>query len=73
MSVPHGPIIIRPKYQITVPTNVAQRAALEVGDQVWMEVLDDPPGAVLMIPAEVVDQRWEAGKQQERNALEAEE
>lgn len=60
--IPHGPHPIGAKRQVVVPSQVMKNADLHPGDGVYFEVLDDPAGCVLMIPVEVAEQWWQAGK-----------
>lgn len=60
--VSHGPHPIGAKRPIVVPSQVMKDADLHPGDGVYFEVLDDPAGCVLMIPVEVAERWWQAGK-----------
>lgn len=57
-----GPFAINPNGQLTVPEGVRELAGLGKGDQVFWEILDDPPGCVLVVPVALGEEWWAIGK-----------
>ncbi len=39
-----------------------EAASLEAGDSIYLQVQDDPPGSILLIPVEVVTRWLEQGR-----------
>lgn len=55
--MPHGPREIGKTRQISLPAELLEAVRLEVGDKVYVALADDPPGALLVLPLELVV-RW---------------
>lgn len=51
---PHGPKEIAKNRQLALPKEVMEGARVHVGDMVYFQVQDDPPGSILLIPVGVV-------------------
>jgi len=64
---PHGPHKIATNGQVVVPKEVLQSAGLSAGASVYVQALEDPPGAVLIVPVEVAARWFEAGKATDRD------
>jgi hypothetical protein len=45
-----------------VPKDVLNAVGLAAGDSVYVQALDDPPGAVLIVPADTAARWFEAGR-----------
>jgi len=63
MHPPHGPHRISKNGQIVLPKEVLQAARLESGDAVYVIVIEDPPGSILVVPMEVATRWFELGRQ----------
>jgi bifunctional DNA-binding transcriptional regulator/antitoxin component of YhaV-PrlF toxin-antitoxin module len=59
---PYGPHKIAANGQVVVPKDVLAAAGLGAGDFVYVQALEDPPGAVLIVPADVASRWFEAGR-----------
>lgn len=62
MHPPHGPHKIAANGQVVVPKDVLNAVGLAAGDSVYVQALDDPPGAVLIVPADIAARWFEAGR-----------
>lgn len=47
---------------MVVPRDVLNAVGLATGDYVYVQALEDPPGAVLIVPAETAAKWFEAGR-----------
>jgi AbrB family looped-hinge helix DNA binding protein len=59
---PHGPHKIAANGQVVVPKDVLNAVGLAAGDSVYVQALEDPPGAVLIVPADTAAKWFEAGR-----------
>jgi len=59
---PHGPHKIAANGQVVVPKDVLNAVGLAAGDSVYVQALEDPPGAVLIVPADTAARWFEAGR-----------
>lgn len=66
MHIPFGPHKISANGQIVLPKEVLIAAGLAPGDTVYVQVADDPAGAVLVVPTEMAGRWFEAGLARER-------
>jgi AbrB family looped-hinge helix DNA binding protein len=66
VHLPHGPHKIARNGQVVVPKEVLSAAGLAGGDLVYVQAVEDPPGAVLIVPVETAARWFEAGKAGER-------
>jgi antitoxin component of MazEF toxin-antitoxin module len=62
VNAPHGPHRIGRNRQVALPAELMTRVHLRPGDGVYLQVSDDPPGALLVIPLEVATKWFEAGR-----------
>lgn len=62
MHPPHGPHRISSNGQVVVPKEVLESSGLEAGDSVYVQALDEPEGAVMIVPAAVAARWFESGK-----------
>ncbi|MHB1846255.1 MAG: AbrB/MazE/SpoVT family DNA-binding domain-containing protein [Deltaproteobacteria bacterium] len=62
MHPPHGPHKIATNGQVVVPKEVLNAAGLAAGDSVYLQVVEEPPGAVLIVPVKVASRWFEVGK-----------
>lgn len=62
MARHYGPNRINGNGQVTVPEGVRELPGVGKGDEVFFEVLDDPPGCVLIVPVAIGDTWWSSGK-----------
>lgn len=62
MHPPHGPHRIATNGQVALPKEVLAAAGLSAGDSVYLQAVDDPPGAVLIVPTEVAIEWFETGR-----------
>ncbi len=69
MHIPFGPHKISTNGQIVLPKEVLNAAGLAPGDSVYVQVADDPPGAVLVVPTEIAGRWFEAGRATEREQV----
>lgn len=67
MHPPHGPHKIATNGQVVVPKEVLQSAGLAGGALVYVQALEDPLGAVLILPVELASRWFEAGKAAEQH------
>ncbi|MGQ0824220.1 MAG: AbrB/MazE/SpoVT family DNA-binding domain-containing protein [Actinomycetota bacterium] len=67
MHPPHGPHKVATNGQVVVPKDVLHAAGLSAGDLVYVQAVEDPPGAVLIVPVEVAARWFEAGKATDRD------
>lgn len=61
---PHGPHKIATNGQIVLPKDILASAGLRPGDAVYVQALDEPRGAVLIVPAATAAEWFELGRQQ---------
>jgi len=61
---PHGPHKIATNGQVVLPKEILAISGLRPGDAVYVQALDDPQGAVLIVPAATVAEWFEMGRQQ---------
>jgi bifunctional DNA-binding transcriptional regulator/antitoxin component of YhaV-PrlF toxin-antitoxin module len=59
---PHGPHRIAKNGQVVIPKDVLREAGLVPGDQVFLQALDHPMGAIMVLPAPLAAEWFEAGK-----------
>jgi len=62
VHLPHGPHKISRNGQVVVPKEVLLAAGLGAGDSVYLQAVDDPEGAVLLIPVSTAAQWFESGR-----------
>lgn len=65
-----GPHPISSKLQVRVPARIAAQLHIEGGDLFYWRVSDDIPGALQLIPQEVVERRYSMGERLERADVE---
>jgi AbrB family looped-hinge helix DNA binding protein len=63
---PHGPHKIATNGQVVLPKDILSTAGLQPGDAVYVQALDDPPGAVLIVPAATAAAWFELGRERAR-------
>lgn len=63
MNAPHGPHRIGQNRQVALPAGLMSRVHLRPGDEVYLQVNEDPPGTLLVIPMEIATAWFEAGRQ----------
>lgn len=61
---PHGPHRIATNGQVVLPKDVLAAAGLGAGDAVYIQALDEPEGAVLIVPARIATGWFEAGRRE---------
>ncbi len=69
MHPPHGPHRIAKNGQVVLPKEVLLAVGLTTGDSVYVQAVDDPPGAVLVIRVETATRWFEAGKSVDQEGL----
>lgn len=62
MNAPHGPHRIGQNRQVALPADLMKRVHLRPGDEVYLQVSDDPAGTLLLIPMEIATRWFERGK-----------
>lgn len=67
MHPPHGPHRIASNGQVVLPKDVLRAANLEPGDAIYVQVNDDPPGTILLVPMEIAAAWFELGRRRDRN------
>lgn len=67
MHPPYGPHKVATNGQVVVPKEVLGAAGLAAGDSVYVQAVEDPPGAVLIVPVEIAARWFEAGKAGDRD------
>ena len=60
--VPYGPKEIGKNRQIALPAELLTKVRLAVGDLVYVALADDPPGALIVLPVELVLTWLERGR-----------
>lgn len=55
--MPYGPREIGRNRQLALPADLLEAVRLAPGDQVFVALADDPPGALLVLPVDMVV-RW---------------
>lgn len=60
--IPHGPRDIGAKRQIALPVELLDRVGLSIGDSVYVAEADDPQGALLILPEQMVEGWIAAGR-----------
>lgn len=55
--LPHGPKEISRNRQIALPAELMAQVRLEIGDQVYVAKAEEPAGALLVLPVELLS-RW---------------
>lgn len=63
-----GPITVSSNLQLRLPIKVARELRIQAGDEFYVRVSDDDPGAIVLLPAEVVERRYSAGERLEQAA-----
>ncbi len=63
MHSPYWPHKIATNGQVVLPKEVLSTAGLQPGDGVYVQALDDPPGAILIVPAATAAEWFELGRQ----------
>lgn len=64
----YGPLSISSNLQLRLPVKLARELRVEAGDHFYARVSDDEPGAIVLLPAEVVERRYSAGERMEKAA-----
>ena len=62
MQLPHGPHKIATNGQVVLPKDILAATGLRPGDAVYVQALDDPEGAVLIVPAATAKEWFEMGR-----------
>lgn len=62
MMLPHGPKEISKNRQIALPADLLAQVHLGPGDQVYVARAEEPDGALLVIPVELVSEWVERGR-----------
>jgi len=60
---PHGPHKIATNGQVVLPKDILAATGLSPGDAVYVQAVDDPEGAVLIVPAATAAAWFETGRQ----------
>ena len=63
MQPPHGPHKIATNGQVVLPKDILSFTGLRPGDAVYVQAIDDPEGAVLILPASTAAEWFEIGRQ----------
>jgi AbrB family looped-hinge helix DNA binding protein len=63
---PHGPHKIAANGQVVLPKDILAATGLGPGDAVYVQALEDPEGAVLIVPASMATKWFESGRRQGR-------
>jgi hypothetical protein len=63
-----GPHPLSKQLQIKIPVKLARSLHLKPGDEVYWRLSDDDPGVLSLLPAEVVERRYNVGERIERSA-----
>src|SRR4051812_47713607 len=63
---PHGPHKIATNGQVVLPKDILAITGLRPGDAVYVQALEAPEGAVLIVPAATAAEWFEAGRQRSR-------
>ncbi len=71
MNAPHGPHRIGQNRQVAIPAELMRSVHLRPGDEVYVQVSDDPPGTLLVIPMEIATTWFEQGKRRGGHAAES--
>lgn len=66
MQPPHGPHKIATNGQVVLPKDILAATGLSPGDAVYVQAVDDPEGAVLIVPAATAAEWFEMGRQRAR-------
>lgn len=66
MHPPYGPHKIATNGQVVLPKDVLAATGLQPGDAVYVQAIDDPPGAVLVVPADTAAEWFETGRRDAR-------
>lgn len=61
----HGPITVSKNLQIRLPVKMARALHIHPGDEVFLRASDDDPGALVLLPVEVVERRYAFGAKAE--------
>lgn len=64
----HGPYALSSQRQIKLPAALARELRIEPGDTFYWRRSDDDSDTLLLVPQEVVERRYEAGKTSELGA-----
>lgn len=62
MILPHGPKAIPKNRQVALPTELLGELNIEIGDSVYFARSEEVPGAMLVIPVELVADWIERGR-----------
>lgn len=62
MQPPHGPHKIATNGQVVLPKDILAATGLGPGDAVYVQALEDPEGAVLIVPASMAAKWFETGR-----------
>lgn len=68
MQPPHGPHKIATNGQVVLPKDILAATGLSPGDAIYVQAVDDPEGAVLIVPAATAAKWFEMGRQRARGA-----
>jgi len=60
--LPHGPKEISKNRQIALPAELLEQVRLGPGDQVYVARAENPDGALLILPVELVSEWLERGR-----------
>jgi antitoxin component of MazEF toxin-antitoxin module len=63
--LPHGPKPISKNRQIALPADLMDQVHLALGDQVYVAKAEDPEGALLILPVEIVSAWLDRGRRLE--------
>lgn len=66
MQPPHGPHRIATNGQLVLPKDILAATGLRPGDAVYVQAIEDPEGAVLILPAATAAEWFEVGRRQAR-------
>jgi hypothetical protein len=69
VSTLHGPHPVSAQLQVKLPVRLARLLHVQAGDDFYWRLSDDHPGVLMLIPAEVVERRYDVGDRLERAAL----
>lgn len=61
----YGPHTLSSQAQVKIPADLVRDMRLQGGDRFHWRRSDDDPAVLLLIPAEVVERRYEAGRARE--------
>lgn len=62
MQPPHGPHKIATNGQVVLPKDILTATGLRPGDAVYVQALEDPEGAVLIVPSATAAAWFDEGR-----------